>query len=104
MFDWFFGGIWSAFLHWLAYWGAFVAVVGVGVLGFLWLPIGKTACAGIVAGAVVLTALQYGFVQFRQKDPQVCIHPPTDPNGPVCQRWHSTDDQRGFGYWEPCDQ
>ena len=102
MLDWFTGGLWSAALHWLAYWGAFIGVVGFGVLGFLYSPLFKSAFAGLALGAIALTALQYGFVQFRQKEPQICIHPPTDPNGPVCQRWHATDD-RGFGFWEPCE-
>lgn len=101
--NWLFGGIIEAFLSWLAYWGAFIGVVGVGVLGFLYSPLFKGAFAGLAVGAIALTVLQYGFVSFRQKEPQVCVHPPTDPNGPIKQCWRSTDDQRGYGYWEPCE-
>lgn len=100
--DWLFGGIWSALVHWLAYWGAFIAVVGFGALGFLYSPIFKTAFAGLAVGAIALTVLQYQFVQFQQKEPQLCVHPATDPNGPIKQCWRSTDD-RGYGYWEPCE-
>lgn len=101
--DWFFGQFWSAALHWLAYWGVFGAIVAVGVLGFLYSPIGKLAFAGFAVGAIALTAGQYGLISFRPKEPQICVHPPTDPNGPIRQCWHSTDDQRGYGYWSACD-
>lgn len=103
MFDWFFGDMWSALLHWLAYWGAFIAVVGFGVLGFLYSPWFKTAFAGIAVGAVALTMGQYGLISFRQKEPSICQNPAADPAGPIKRCWHSTDDSQRYGYWGDCD-
>lgn len=103
MLDWFSGGLWSAAMHWLAYWGAFIGVVGFGVLGFLYSPLFKSAFIGIVVGAVALTGFQYGLLQFRQKEPQLCVNPAVDPSGPIQRCWHSTDDAGRYGYWGDCE-
>lgn len=93
----------TALWDWLLFWMDFGIVVGIGVLGFIYSPLFKQVFLGVAIGAIALTGLQRGLVSFAQKAPAVCMHPNSDPNGPNCQRWHSTDD-RGFGFWEPCKE
>jgi hypothetical protein len=102
MLDWFAASMWSALFHWLAYWSVGVIIIAAAGAAAWFSPFFKELFIGIAAGAALLLGAQSGLVSFKPKDPQTCIHPPTDPNGPSCQKWHATDD-RGFGYWEPCE-
>lgn len=102
MLDWFASDLWSAAFHWLAYWSAGALIVGGAAAAAWFSPLFKEGFLGIAAGAALLMFLQSGTVSFRPAEPEICRHPATDPNGPICQKWHSTDDTRGYGYWEPC--
>lgn len=92
--------------HWFVAFLNVIIICGVGVLGFMWSPIFKTFFLGIAVGAVGLAVVNLDIINFNKMlaapQPQYCINPATDPNGPAKQCFHKTD-ERGFGYWGACD-
>ena len=103
VFDWFASQFLSAALHWLAYWGIGIAIVGGGAAAAFFSPIFKTFFIGVSGGAAMLLMAQSGLVSFTPKQPQICENPATDPNGPTTPRCFHKTDERGFGYWGDCD-
>lgn len=104
MLTWLASGLISEAWHWLLYWSVGALVIGTSCAAAWFSPLFKEAFIGAAAGAALLMFLQGGAVSFRPADPAICEHPRSDPNGPVCQKWHSTDSDRGYGYWEPCEK
>jgi|SRR6185312_10655989 len=102
MLDWFAAGLWSAALHWLAYWSVGVIIIGGAGAAAWFSPLFKEAFIGIAVGAALLLAAQGGIVSFKPKDPEICQHPATDPNGPTVPMCFIKTDDRGYGYWSPC--
>lgn len=93
--------------HWIVAFLNVIIIAGAGVLGFMWSPVFKSFFLGIAVGAVGLGVVNLDIVNFNtmlaKPQPQYCINPSADPNGPAKQCWHKTDD-RGFGYWDSnCD-
>lgn len=81
-----------------------ILVAGLGIAGFIYSPFFRSFFLGIAVGASVLFGLNYSSFHFLDKPSETaCVHPKIDPNGPRCQTWVSTDDDKGYGYWKPCD-
>ncbi len=85
--------------HWIVFYSNALIVIGLGVAGFLYSPLFKTAFLGVAVGAFALQLLNADIVSFGKQTPQYCIAPKADPNGPNKMCWKSTDNERGFGYW-----
>jgi hypothetical protein len=83
--------------------GAAAVVVGGGIAGVIWSPFFRTFFLGVAVGGALLFGLEFSSVFSHKTEPQICINPKVDPNGPVKRCWHSTD-SRGFGFWGECDE
>ena len=84
--------------------GTALIVIGAGLAGFIYSPFFRSFFLGIAVGAAVLFGLEYSNFTFLPKtNTETCFNPKIDPNGPKCQIWVSTDDQKGYGYFKPCD-
>jgi hypothetical protein len=91
----------SAVVRFVRVWGKLAVVVVPAIAGFLWSPFFRTFFLGIAVGAGLLFAVQYS--ELFGAAIKECFNPTVDPNGPVCRQWVSTDKDRGYGYWKPCD-